>query len=480
MALYVNIPVSTEVIDLSACVHAQAGRNPDCKISGAYENGVVMITIDTRHQNHHQRLGLGRKKKLHWSQEHCFEVQELSGLAWPIRYRVLSLEGYYVNREGIRVHFTTRANGIDSHRRVSEVLMRAAVLLVVIAGIGYRRAAWLLDHLFQVEVSKLALQRWVEEIADQLPSGDEIIRRLNEKKPITEAHFDEIFPKGRNQCVLVLKDEHGRIVATQEVDKKDEESVKPFLQRMKDLGLNLESFYIDGCRAYFNAIRGVFGQAVRIQYDYFHIIQNAWRQLWKWAVAHRRQLKARSEEVTTPWYKKKLERLAKSMWENRYVLFKAPVCRAYGTGREERLSDEDKELLTQIVEADQKVGDLRAFLGGVWRIFEDSQDEQEAKEALAQLKRLPIDRQQPEPFNKVISFLEKHFDWMTTFLKHEDVKRNSLAETGMRVLRRLEVEHDGFRSDKGRENFLRIYQAIKYLGWTVHHPPPELVDTYVE
>jgi len=439
MALYVTIPVSTEVIE----------RNPDCKISGAYENGVVMITIDTRHQNHHKRLGLGRKKKLHWSQEHCFEVQELSGLAWPIRYRVLGLEGYYVDREGIRVHFTTRANGIDSHRRVSEVLMRAAVLLVVIAGVGYRRASWLLEHLFQVEVSKSSLQRWVEEIADQLPSGD------------------EIFPKGRNQCVLVLKDEHGRIVATQEVDKKDEESFKPFLQRMKDLGLNLESFYIDGCRAYFNAIRGVFGQAVRIQYDYFHIIQNAWRQLWKWAVAHRRQLKVRSEEVTTPWYKKKLERLAKSMWENRYVLFKA----------EEQLSDEEKELLTQIVEADQKVGDLRSFLGGVWRIFEDSQDEQEAKEALAELKRLPIDRQQPEPFNKVISFLEKHFDWMTTFLKHEDVKRNSLAETGMRVLRRLEVEHDGFRSDKGRENFLRIYQAIKYLGWTVHHPPPELVDT---
>lgn len=301
MALYVTIPVSTEVIE----------RNPDCKISGAYENGVVMITIDTRHQNHHERLGLGRKKKLHWSQEHCFEVQELSGLGWPIRYRVLSLEGYYVNREGIRVHFTTRANGIDSYRRVSEVLMRAAVLLVVIAGVGYRRASWLLEHLFQVEVSKSALQRWVEEIADQLPSGDEIIRRLNQKKPITEAHFDEIFPKGRDQCVLVLKDEHGRIVATQEVDKKDEESVKSFLQRMKDLGLNLESFYIDGCRAYFNAIRGVFGQAVRIQYDYFHIIQNAWRQLWKWAVAHRRQLKARSEEVTTPWYKKKLERLTR-------------------------------------------------------------------------------------------------------------------------------------------------------------------------
>ena len=69
------------------------------------------------------------------------------------------------------------------------------------------------------------------------------------------------------------------------------------------------------------------------------------------------------------------------------------------------------------------------------------------------------------------------FFWMTTFLRHKEVKRNSLSETGMRVLRRLEVEHDGFRSDKGRENCLRIYQAVKYLDWTVYHPPTELVKT---
>jgi hypothetical protein len=55
------------------------------------------------------------------------------------------------------------------------------------------------------------------------------------------------------------------------------------------------------CKAYYNAIRTVFGQTVAIQYDYFHIMQNVWRHLWKWAVARRRQLKARSQEVSTPW-----------------------------------------------------------------------------------------------------------------------------------------------------------------------------------
>jgi hypothetical protein len=68
---------------------------------------------------------------------------------------------------------------------------------------------------------------------------------------------------------------------------------------------------------------------------------------------------------------------------------------------------------------------------------------------------------------------------MTAFLSHEGVKRNSLSETSMRTLRRLEIEHDGFRSEKGRENFVRLYQAIKYLGWNVYKPPPIFRNTTI-
>lgn len=74
-------------------------------------------------------------------------------------------------------------------------------------------------------------------------------------------------------------------------------------------------------------------------------------------------------------------------------------------------------------------------------------------------------------------FLEDNFTWMTAYLRHEHVQRNSLAESGMRVLRRLEIEHDGFRSDKGREDFLGIYQVIKYLGWSVYDPSDLIART---
>lgn len=450
--IHVSVPVSTEVIN----------ANPDAATGGAYEDGALVITIDTRQQNIHQRLGLGTRTKLHLTRDNEFFAQELSGLLWPIRYRVLTRDGYYSGADGERVHFTTSAEGIDARRGVSLVLMRAAVLLIVVGGVGYRRAAWLLKALFHVEVSKSALCRWIDEIAASLPSGDEMIQTLHAKQPITEAHFDEIFPRGTRGCVLVLKDEHGRIVATEEVDKRDEGSVVPFLERMKRLGLPLTAFYIDGCKAYYNAIRTVFGEAARIQYDYFHVIQNVWKKLWKWALERRREQKARAEESWTPWYRNKLEALAKSMWENRYLLFKA----------DERMTGEERERLARIVEADHYIGRLRAFLGGVWDIFESSKDEEQAREALARLKAMPVDRQNPEAFQKSVRFLEEHFEWMTAYLRHDGVKRNSLAESGMRTLRRLEIEHDGFRSKKGRENFLRIYQAVKYLGWSVHQQPP--------
>ncbi len=73
MSLYVTVPISTEVIE----------SNPDCAFRAAYEEGVLMITVDTRGQHVHQRLGLSTKTRLHGGQENRFGAQELSAMAWP-------------------------------------------------------------------------------------------------------------------------------------------------------------------------------------------------------------------------------------------------------------------------------------------------------------------------------------------------------------------------------------------------------------
>jgi hypothetical protein len=313
--------------------------------------------------------------------------------------------------------------------------------------------------LFQVTISKSAIDRWVDEVGEQLPSEEEMIKLLHKEKPITQGHFDEIFPLGTERCLVVLKDEHGRIIAAQEVAHRDEEHVKPFLERMKRLGLDLMAFYIDHWQAYANAIKAVYPQA-HIQFDYFHILQNIWRKVWDEFRAHRRDLKERGEAAETKWYSEKLKRLAAELWKNRYIFFKS----------DENLSEKEKQTMQEVLNTQSEMSFLRGFLNKVWAIFEGATTEVQAQIKLAELKQYAA-HQENNGYTKSISFLEEHFKNMTTFLRVPGVKRNSLAETGMRVLRRLERNHDGFRSEKGRQNALKIYQAVTYLGWSIHNPP---------
>ncbi len=452
MALEILVPVSTEVIE----------QNPECVISGEYKDGALVINIDARKQDWHQQLGLPPGTEIHWWKEYTVLVQELSGLAWPIRYEVTTGEGCYLDEKGNRHYFTPRMKGLNLHRGVSNVVMRAGVFLSIIAGIGCRRAAWLLEILFQVKVSKSAVDRWIDDVADGLPTAEAIIQEMDRRQPITEGHLDELFPRGgKGGCELVLRDEYGRIIAVEDVTKRDEEHIKPFLTRLKELGLAIKTFYIDHCEAYKNAIMEVYPHA-NIQHDYFHIIQNIWKKVWSYFVAHRREVKARSEKVTTPWYGAKLRTLARRLWEKRHLLFKS----------DENMTPQEQEELIAILEEDRKMDRMRSFLLRVWHLFRDSKNEEEARKALEELKRVKIEPKASETLEKVYSFLDDNFDRMITYLKVPGVRRNSLSESGMRVLRRLEVEHDGFRSPKGRQNCVKIYQAVKYLGWSVHHPPP--------
>jgi hypothetical protein len=194
------------------------------------------------------------------------EVQEFSGLSWPIRYYITTAEGWYEDRQGRRHYFLPVLKGLCLKRNVSHVAMRAGVFLSIIAGVGCRKAAWLLEVLFHVRVSKSSIDRWIETVAEDLPSADAIVQELHRRQPITEGHFDGYFPRGRKgHCVLVLRDEHGSIVTTEEVEAEDEDQVKPLLERMKRLGLRIKTFYIDHSQTLRNAIKAVSPEA-RIQY----------------------------------------------------------------------------------------------------------------------------------------------------------------------------------------------------------------------
>ena len=438
------------------------GGNGDLVTEARFEKRgdrpALVIRLDVRKRNWRKVFGLPRGSRIRWEHVRDVEVQELSCLMGPIVYRITIGDGCYVDATGQRRYFGVDAMlpGLDLKRGVSMAVIRAAVLLAVVGGVGLRQVCWLLSMLFHIDVSSSSLDRWIAEAGDHLPDAEGMAKRLLADKPVTEAHFDEIFPQGRKGPVLVVRDEHGRILCAEEVEARDTVTVVGFLEKLKGWGFAFRTFYIDHCAAYAEAIPKVFPDA-RIQYDYFHILQNVWRTLWKTFVSYRKDIKRRARDAEDPVQRGILEALAKRLWEKRGLIFTA----------EDNLTAEDRTELCALVEHVPRLDAIRVFLNRVRGIFTDSNGELGARQRLGRLQAL-AEQQEPPAFAKVTKFLDGHFDNMITFLRVPDVKRNSLAETGMRSLRRLERGHDGFRTREARDRYLRLFQAIRHFGWSVY------------
>jgi hypothetical protein len=58
------------------------------------------------------------------------------------------------------LNFTPEIAGISTYRKVSDVVWRLGVFLRIISGLGSRQTSWLMQVLFQVMISKSAIDRW--------------------------------------------------------------------------------------------------------------------------------------------------------------------------------------------------------------------------------------------------------------------------------------------------------------------------------
>lgn len=72
------------------------------------------------------------------------------------------------------------------------------------------------------------------------------------------------------------------------------------------------------------------------------------------------------------------------------------------------MNNDKGDKLARSIGTDHLIGRICAFIRGVWDIFKGSKDGQQVREALTQLKALPVDRQNPEAFSKAVRFLEVH------------------------------------------------------------------------
>jgi len=285
-----------------------------------------------------------------------------------------------------------------------------------------------------------------------LPTPEEMLRQLLALAPATECHIDGYYPLGTDHCVMVVKDEHDRILITHEAASENGEDARQFLQRCKDLGLNITAAFSDYSQSFTEAIKAVFPHA-RFQADHFHTVKYIWGHLKKSLLSYHRKVKASGTEQND----EQLIAVAKQLWTLRWSLLKKPA----------NISVEEKQAIAALEREDAGfVHRFRSIIRQLVNIFDYSHSEAQAKLKLKQLRQ-EINAVDDDHLQKILTFFDDHWDQALRYLRKKGMgkhRRGSNSESGMRLLRRLEKNHDGIRSAETWQYYIQIYQAIKYLS----------------
>jgi hypothetical protein len=408
-------------------------------VGSTIENGTTLITFDLRKLNFQPELGT--TAEICWRKDfYHVDIHELSTFHNPITYRFLIAQGAYLNDQNQRVYFTPEIKGVSTSQHMSHSVIRLACYLAVVCGVSLRHIALLFSALFLIPITKSSIKRWIDDIGTHLPTPDEMLRQLLALTPATECHIDGYYPLGTDHCVMVIKDEHDRILIIHEAAAENGEEAQQFLQHVKDLGLNVTAAFSDYSSSFTEAIKAIWPQA-RFQADHFHTVKNIWGHLKKSLLSYRRQIKARGEAQQNEAYLA----LAKKLWTLRWSLLKKPC----------NLSVEEKQAIAELESEDAGfVYHFRSVIRQLVNIFDHAHSEAHAKLRLQQLRQ-DIHAMADHHLEKIPPFFDAHWEQALRYLRKKGMgkhRRGSNSESGMRLLRRLEKNHDGLRSAATRQH----------------------------
>src|SRR5215470_7876268 len=277
-------------------------------VGSSIENGTTIIQFDLRKLACQRALGI--TSTICWRKEpYHVDIHELSTFHNPITYRFIVAQGSYLNDQHQRVYFTPELKGVSTSQPMSHSVIRLACYLAVVCGVSLRHIALLFAALFLIPITKSSIKRWIDAIGTHLPPPEEMLQQLLALTPATECHIDGYYPLGTDNCVMVVKDEHDRILMTHEVASENGDDARQFLQHIKGLGLHVTAAFSDYSPSFTEAIKAVWPHA-RFQADHFHTVKNIWGHLKKSLLSYRRQVKASGAEHND----EPLMALVKELW----------------------------------------------------------------------------------------------------------------------------------------------------------------------
>ncbi len=222
-------------------------------------------------------------------------VQGLGIQGKAVRYVVNMVRLRYMNDEMTFKVFTVQVPGIRSDIKVTDEVVEASMYFIIDRNLSLQVTAEVLDDLYRIETSSSALDRWKIKEAEALPSIGQLKSELNAKKAITQLHLDEYKATGTKSWELCVKDEHKRLIFSIALKKRDTWHIKVILRWFRMLGLKIEVFYCDFWLAYPPAIKAIYPNA-EIQFDFFHVMQNIHRHLYKDFTNYRKLFKNSNDD----------------------------------------------------------------------------------------------------------------------------------------------------------------------------------------
>src|SRR2546425_2112010 len=397
----------------------------DAFVGSSIENGATIIQFDLRKRDFQRELRT--TSTICWRQDpYHVDIHELSTFHNPIKYRFIVAQGSYRDDQNQRVYFTPDIKGVSTSQHMSKSAIRLACYLAVVCGVSLRHIALLFSLLFLIPMTKSSIKRWIDDIGSHLPAPEEMLRQLLAIAPATECHIDGYYPLGTDHCVMVVKDEHDRILMTHEAASENGDDAKQFLQQLKDLGLHVTAAFSDYSQSFTEAIKAVYPQ-VRFQADHFHTVKHIWGHLKKSLLSYRRNIKADGEAQQH----EASMALAKQLWTLRWSLLKKPA----------NLSGEEKQAIAELEREDAGfVHRFRHIIRQLVNIFDHTHSEAQARIRLKQLRQ-DIHALEDRNLEKILTFFDDHWEQAFRYLRKRGRgkhRRGSNSESGMRLLRRLE------------------------------------------
>ena len=335
--------------------------------------------------------------------------------------------------------------GVARYARATDRLKQEAIAGLIDDNTTTRRVARRLARSLNTTASKSTVDRWKHQAAARIPFARLIpllgfsgLLGLDEYKPRRAAHYDVLACDAQTGRLLYLEECPERARGAASLPRGTVEHV---CGHLRALGLQPRAVLVDMAVAYPKVLKRVWPMA-RLQFDYFHVIQEAYRHLNAALLALRRALRTQGRDDDA-W----------ELWDARPRMLRRP----------DRLTPAAFEHQLRLVAVIPELAPLLDAKERLHAIFAAGT----AAEATIRRHAFLHQGYSDPALQRLQQFLASwRWPYMITYLTHPGVPRCSRAEACIRQWRLMEKVRYGL-SARGRQDHLKLFQMRRYLGWKI-------------